>query len=362
MTFLKEHHRQYLDLRDVFQNQGCPVCNLIEKYDERKTQELLAEFASPDKMKTGRMPTLCERHTRKVMNLHFQTAAAFLAERLRRHEENLRRSVREYKQYGKATKAIRLLKIFQRQVITSHAPSGDARNCSICDALMHEETRYLKTFLDSIIEFDFTRSYRLSDGLCSPHFTEALNGFYHHQNVPLLMDEQLAKVGMLQQKIQDHFKKTETKSISEQDDLSLWNSVLEFLTGRADIAFPGKTPAGGKDRQQVQLRSSQDLGEEDEKENQDPASALEDLLFEHEKLHRQYEELRKHYVEESGRAAALHYQCWKIGEDNKTLEMNYVGARARARRYKEQLDYANRKIERLEEDLKNKNASPNPGA
>jgi len=355
MRIFKERYRRYLYLWDAFQIPGCPICNLVSKYHGQMANEVFEEsvFVEKTGVKKEPVPVLCSSHTWELWKRCPNKAGAVFDETLSRLATRIRRAVTEHGQYGRATKTLGFLKILQRQVITTYVSSGKTEDCVICDAVIRYERRLLKVLLDFMGEFDFAQSYRHSDGLCSLHFNETLNNFLSHRHIPLLMNEQLVKIGMIKQQIEDHKKKGEIKIASEKEDNVLWNAVLEFLAGKNEIVslegLRGKNKNGKKQPEPTLHNFEQEEGKEES-----PERVFEDILFEHEKLRRQYDLLKKKYQDESSRAAALNYRCWKLNEANKNLEMNYVGARAMANGHKEQIDYLNRKIARLEEALGNK--------
>lgn len=357
MKFLRAKHRRYLDLWDVFHYPGCPICNLIERHHDQIAKMIYDELVGVDKtkIKPGRMTNFCNVHIWEMRNICSLAAKTFFTKKLQRIEENLHKLLLGHKRHSKFIKVFDFIKTRQRPATATYSSSDETTNCLICDAVMREEELYLKALMNSMDDFDFAQSYRRSDGICSLHFKKTLSRFLNHRNIPLLMDEQLKKVGMIIQKIRDDTKRAGMNMTLDKDDEEWWNSASEFLMGKNEVAFLAGIRRMGEDRKCIQVKTIfQDFSEEDKEEKQNQEDVLEDISFNHEKLRRQYEELQKNYLKESSRAAALHYKCWKISEDNKTLEMNYVGAKARARGYKEELDYSNRKIERLEEDLKRK--------
>jgi transposase/FtsZ-binding cell division protein ZapB len=349
----KDRHRAYLDLWDAFQEHGCPVCALVERQCRNDIDEIINEATDNlEEDMAHRDPMfICNWHIREIWAVGSSAIRhRIMEDALRIEEGDLKEILLKYKQ--SSTKLIILQKL-RWEKPPSYYLLKQMKKCHLCRNMVHIEEYYLQAFLSHMADFDFSMKFKRSAGICFHHFFKAAEMFPYHRNLLVLVKAQIERIQILRWELSET-KRYNSRQADESNEIDFPQRVLNIIAGeRGD--FPNqieqKKRCNGKMDDHL---SSLSFIDESTVEADHEDSQVEKLKFENEKLRRQYKELRNDYMNESARAASLHYRNWSSYEENKILKRGLVGARARISAYAEHVGRLNMEIEKLQERLKNR--------
>ncbi|MCL4247521.1 MAG: hypothetical protein KJ065_05185 [Anaerolineae bacterium] len=187
----------YYDLLDAFTLSGCPVCRLLSLDAQRFLDSLLYENTMDIGIQQGMRASrgLCNTHAWQLLEYKGNAAGiAVLSEAVLDELISLLRS-----DGSPAASARSLRGLISKRDGTQTAAALDARQgCLCCGLLDRTEANYLQTIADHFAEGPMQEAFRVSEGLCLPHF---------RQFVPLLRDPALLRTAIeAQANIWQHLK------------------------------------------------------------------------------------------------------------------------------------------------------------
>jgi hypothetical protein len=184
----------YYDLVETFTTPGCAVCHLVLRDVDRHLDSLLYEYVNdPDTHRAFRNARgLCNTHGWQLIGYMGASLGTTILYR--------------------AT-VVEVLKIIDRTPLDTITSSGLARllgtnaesssaaladsleptsQCPVCAFLVNVEGSYLNTFMQHISDTQLQKVFEASDGLCLPHFRQALRTTAELASIKFIVETQRA--------------------------------------------------------------------------------------------------------------------------------------------------------------------------
>jgi len=229
----------YYDLRDALTQPDCPVCRLMARDSERYLDSLLWESVNDPgvRHKLREAQGLCHQHAWQLNRAGASLGVAILmhdvlgsvlgamesarfqalpALSLRRAQESLDRG-----QLAAAT-----ANLVGRLIAKAECPA--------CIQAGQMEEIYLSTLNEHLLGEDgFLAAYEASDGLCLPHFRQALASLREEAVFQALLTAQRTVWGRLVEHLGEFIRKNDTRFRGEPwgDESDAWLRALGTLTG-----------------------------------------------------------------------------------------------------------------------------------
>lgn len=345
-------YEAYLDLRDAFKEQRCPVCWLLERNSQRYLADLLDDRLISHRLINSRMSShhLCNWHARMILNLGQRAASLALVDNellagCLNELEKLQTRLPLGSWWSKGWKIFSRFRRVGYQILLNQ--EGKTR-CPICVKLDEDERRYLDSLLDSIDDVDFDRGLKRSRGLCLPHFNLTTRRGDGHRNRRRLLEIQIAKLRLLYLEFNNFARKMKAGLIEAiPEEQNPWPRVLAFLTGEPEVF--------GNDRLLQFMSRAEEPSEPLSLELSGKVPAIEeieDLRFENEKLQRRVKELNQEYAQCGSRAAALNFQVYELSEEVKRLKLNLAGAQGTNKMWERTGERLNAEIAALKQRIR----------
>jgi len=187
----------YYDLLDAFTLSGCPVCRLLTADAERFLDNLLYENTMDIGVQQGYRASrgLCNTHAWQLLEYKGNAAGiAVLSEAVLDELIGVLTSGN-----GAATSGRSLRGLVSKRDGEQTADALEAhKGCLCCGLLDRAESNYLQTIADHFAEGQMQEAFRVSEGLCLPHF---------RRFVPLLRDPAQLRIAIeAQARIWQHLK------------------------------------------------------------------------------------------------------------------------------------------------------------
>ncbi len=287
----------YFDLRDSFQQPGCPICALVEKQSYRFLDGLLYERVNDTGTREGLRKSygFCNWHAWKSLEasncalglgIIYEDILNRVEKRLEDIHEQLPRhfGIPFLRRLFKAKKGGKQ-KVFLRPI----------HPCPACQNVASFEKVYLETLLDYIFEPDFERQFILSSGICFAHLSVAINRFPRHKNLQALIKMQIEKFERLRKEVSEFVRKQDYNFRDETwgAESNSWKRALEMVAGKREIfgSHMERLPIGSEESMPPSI-PQEALAEE---KSLTPNEVIEGLKFENEKLRRKIEELQEEH-------------------------------------------------------------------
>lgn len=193
-------HTLYYNLRDAFAEEGCPICRLCSQAVDRYLDHLLYESVNDPGVRRNirRSWGFCKEHAWQLQQkgdalgiaIIYQDVIATILRTLSRAQKPglhfpthwLRRALP-----GAASE-------ISHQLAKRFAPAGE---CPACLHRAEVEYAYLETLLQHHADPELISLWRASNGLCWPHFQQALQLVQDEATFHLLIDMELAHLSRL---------------------------------------------------------------------------------------------------------------------------------------------------------------------
>ncbi len=352
----------YFDLRDAFEEGGCPICHLLAKRSFAALDSLLYEQATDPitREQLRKAHGFCNWHAWTLTRIFTgQLGVAIIYEDLFGDQIEQLQALRQALRPQSAWERLKGLFV-QPQAFPFLAWRHKKSPCHICSHGSFNEASYLKTLLDFLAELEFARNFERSFGLCLPHLILAVEQDRDHPYLGILLDLEVKKLKDLRGELKEFIRKHDYRFASEPmgEEGTSWRRAIELFTGKPDVfgnerfgIAPRNIQTILEEFQQPSTSPSQVYPEGGEGKTEEEREALlgelEQLRFENEKLKRRIDEISREWSKESSRAAALHYQVYKLSEDLKVLELNLAGAQGESQGWKQLVDHLREEIQRL---------------
>lgn len=233
----------YFDLRDSFQEAGCPICGLLHGNSARFIDGLLYERVNDvgTREKLRKSLGFCNWHAYQTLErgncalglgIIYEDILGEITKKMTRVQSLLPVSGR---------KRFRFLLFGKRAPDPVPAPFLLDSPCPVCENVRIFEKYYLKTLLDFLSEPEFEKQFDRSSGICCNHVVEALKEFQTHRNLPLLVRKQIEKFRSLGDELREFVRKQDFKYRHEPPgtEKDSWKRALEMVAGKREI-FPNR--------------------------------------------------------------------------------------------------------------------------
>ena len=155
----------HIYLEDAFNKNGCPVCNVVDKYVKRYLDNFLYENVNSPVVRKNLNKTLgfCNQHAWMAAELKDGLGISIV------YEDLLSTAIESFESFFKE------LKSFQKTKRTNNKnkflPELDKQNteCPACKLSKDVEENTIVLLINNIKEPVFNRLYKKSDGLCLKH-------------------------------------------------------------------------------------------------------------------------------------------------------------------------------------------------
>jgi hypothetical protein len=229
----------YFDLIDLFPQPGCAVCNLLRRNADRSLDALLYEYVSdPDTHRAFRQRRgLCNEHSWQLL----------------RHSGNALGIAILYE-----AAVDEVLKIIEQAPLGMDPQSGLGRmlggagkqntsaladrlepvgKCPICSQLAASEAQYIQVFCQYLGDEKLKEAYQASDGLCLPHFRQALRCVPDAERAQILMSIQTSIWKKLHVQLQEFCDKSNYRGIKEKmgEEGDSWRRAVGRLAGEEGV-------------------------------------------------------------------------------------------------------------------------------
>lgn len=233
--------RSYQELLTAFQEAGCPVCNLLLRDADRYLDSFLYELALNDNAQRALRARrgLCNEHSRQAVSYMGRAVSlatlysAVLEEVLQIIEDTPVDECprpRFARLWGENDETVSVL-------AERLAPTGP---CVVCDLLSQTEQRYLDVLQQHISDPCLQESYRVSDGLCLPHFQLLLRAIPDSSVRVLLATMQKAIWQQLRADVDEYLAKSNYLRIREPmgEEGDSWRRAVLRMGGEEGVFGP----------------------------------------------------------------------------------------------------------------------------
>lgn len=232
----------YYGLVETFPAMGCAVCNLLLRDADRFLDSLLYEYVNdPDSHRTFRARRgLCNEHAWHLTRYtgHSLSIAVLYHAAV---DEVLTIMAEE------AVESVALSASMRRRA--GNGPFGmsaladrleSAGPCAACRLLADAEVRYLRTFGQYISDSRLEDAYRVSDGLCLPHFRLLLRQALPVENLRKIITIQRAIWAQLKTDLAEFRSKT---NVNRRDETmgaegDSWRRAIGRMAGEKGVFGP----------------------------------------------------------------------------------------------------------------------------
>jgi len=231
----------YHDLIQAFREPGCPICNLLLRDADRFLDSLLYQLALDDDTQRAFRARrgLCSEHSWLAVNymgraLSIATLYAAVLEEVLQitdetpvEEPGRRRSIGPWARYDDKSSLL----------AERLDPAGP---CVVCDLLTQTEQRYMATLREYVATPHVQEAYRLSDGLCLPHFRQALRAMPSPCDRALLTSFQKAIWRQLRTDVEEYIAKNNYLRIRETmgHEGDSWRRAVIRMGGEKGVFGP----------------------------------------------------------------------------------------------------------------------------
>lgn len=168
---MTEHSRALYDLREAMSQPGCPVCRLVERDTGRYLDNLLWENVNDPglRQEVRRARGFCREHTRMLVSRPGASLGlAIIARDVWGEIQHATETVRLPAPRARRTRTADIA----AGLLARLAPQGECPACTYARAM---EGLYLDVLLERLLGEDgLLAAYQASEGLCLPHFRQAL--------------------------------------------------------------------------------------------------------------------------------------------------------------------------------------------
>jgi hypothetical protein len=231
------HHSSYYDLCDALSEPGCPICRLNAATAERYLDGLLWEMVNDPgvREKIRQAQGFCNTHAWGLARIHCAALGVAIIHRdvLGALLEELA-SVSGNHAGGQPALADTLLR---KRVTAGSAAARRLRPRHDCPACVHvqaAESRYLEAFVELVTRDDEMRArYLASDGLCQPHFRQALRQAADEKAVSALVSAQREIWERLAAHLSEFVRKSDYRFCDEPmgEERDAWLRSIGALSG-----------------------------------------------------------------------------------------------------------------------------------
>ena len=244
-----EHSMSFFDLRDAMAQPGCPVCHLKIDSADRFLDSLLWESVNdPAKRhRIRRARGFCYRHAWSLVRAGASVGVAIIT------RDVLQGVLKTLEDVAfEVVPPLSLRRV--QETLDSKQPSAATAElvgrldsevpCSACTWADKMEGIYLDTFVRSLVTRDeLLDNYKASDGLCLPHFRQALALVRKEATFDVLVDAQRAIWERLVGHLSESIRKSDYRHLDEAwgEEAGAWIRAVTALVGARPDDKAGRT-------------------------------------------------------------------------------------------------------------------------
>ncbi len=229
----------YFDIKNALSENGCPVCRLETAAADAAIETLLWESVNdvPTRAHLNASRGFCRTHAAKMVR---NGAALGVSIMMRDVMHTVAEILAAGTFQGSPGLAMRQkLPVFNHAVnpataelVKNLSPQAE---CPICTEAQAAGTRYLRTLVENFTGADsLAEDYRRSDGLCLPHFQQALNFVTDAGTFAALTDAQLHIWRQLTDQLDEFVRKSDYRFQREKmgRESDAWQRALAAISGQ----------------------------------------------------------------------------------------------------------------------------------
>jgi hypothetical protein len=227
-------HLGYYNLIEALNEEGCPVCNLLEQSVRRYMSSLLYESVNDPlvRKRLREASGFCNTHAWQLKRLGDGLGQSIIYEDLvssvSAWMKNMKKSIAYTRGFRNGLKRGRSQVALMTRKIS----------CPVCSRKSRTEERVILVFIKSFRELEFSRLFQDSSGLCLPHLFSALNkGEKDEAFVRDLLEIEIGKMESLTVEMREYQRKHDYRYIREGfgAEGDSWVRAIEKLVGREGI-------------------------------------------------------------------------------------------------------------------------------
>ena len=229
--------RSYFVFLEALEKPGCPICHLVVDDGRGYLDSLMYERVLDVPLRLGLMDSFgfCNWHTWQIPALPPICAptvgfSIFVSDLLRKFDLLTQATLE--KDHKK-----RIWRLPLKNLTKKLYSRMKEKPCPICLHVARAESYYLKELVDFIQDEQFLPAYKVSEGVCLPHFFRLEEKLSDHANFPILERLQLGKVQSLRNSIDEFIRKQDHRFRDEitSSEASAWRIAMEFLAGKPGV-------------------------------------------------------------------------------------------------------------------------------
>lgn len=229
----------FYDLRDALAQPGCAVCRLVAESTERFLDTLLWESVNDPEVRREirQAHGFCHEHGWALARAGASLGTAIIT---RDVLQNILKIIKVATFQGPSPLSLRHV----QETIDSKQPAAATAKlvarlaaeatCPACVQVEEMEYLYLNTLLQSLLgDSGLLADYEASDGLCLPHFRQALTGVRDEAVFEALMGAQRAIWERLANQLSESIRKSDHRYLGETwgEEKGAWLRAIAALVG-----------------------------------------------------------------------------------------------------------------------------------
>jgi len=229
----------YFDLIDFFPQPGCAVCNLLRRNVDRSLDALLYEYVSdPDTHRAFRQRRgLCNEHSWQL--LHHAGNALGIAILYEAAVDEVLKIIEQAPLGSDPQGGLGRLLSGAGKLNTSALADRlePVEKCLLCSQLADSEAQYIQVFCQYLGDDKLKEAYRTSDGLCLPHFRQALRYAVDTERAQMLLSIQITIWKKLHAQLREFRDKSDHRRIREKmgEEGDSWRRAVRRLAGEEGV-------------------------------------------------------------------------------------------------------------------------------
>ncbi len=214
-----ERHTTHFNLRDALEALGCAICTLVTKAVASSLDGLLYERVNDPGIRQELRASggFCHRHAWELCDVGDAFGVGLL------YQDLLERATTSLKQCLDDRKAL------------AAQQKGTVNQCPSCRQTPEATQRYLSLFVEMFEDPSFRSAIDQSNGLCLPHFQEALSSCRTSAQRTALTNWEQAKLSILLRQLKEFLRKQDYRYIAEgyrTEEAASWLRVVELFVGQ----------------------------------------------------------------------------------------------------------------------------------
>ncbi len=229
-----------IDLNQALHSPGCPICNIKAIESNRYFRFFLHENVNDVSTRVRLYDSLgfCNRHAWQCQTMELQQYKdgmkhGILYEWLLK---TVQPRIQEIKQNLSAPETTRSR--FWQHKKSESEPSPMARNqdCPACVSENYSVELYLETLVKGLSNAKLRTEYLKGDGLCIPHFLQAINLEIEKEHLQRLCDLQIDRINGLLSSLTSYVNKHDYQNHEpySQEELESWTKAVQLMVGNKD--------------------------------------------------------------------------------------------------------------------------------